>query len=106
MPKIPLKQKRRGYMPVKKRFNMSKPNMQFYNSKKWQNTRKAYYSQNPLCEACKENDLIVAGEVVDHIKEINDGGARFDFENLKTLCHPCHNSKSGKRGAEITNEKK
>lgn len=84
---------------------MSKPNMAFYNSKKWRSTRKAYFAENPLCEDCKEKKLVVAGEVVDHIKEINDGGAKYDFENLKTLCHTCHNIKSGRRGAKETNKK-
>ena len=31
---------------------------------------------------------------VDHIVEIQDGGAEFDLENLRTLCHDCHATKT------------
>lgn len=106
MPSIPRKQKRRAYLPPKKAFQgLKKPNMKFYNSKAWRTTRKIYISSNPLCENCLEQGLTVEANVVDHITEINDGGAKLSLSNLRSLCHPCHNSKTGSRGAKTTNSK-
>ena len=48
---------------------------------------------------------MTAARVVDHIKPINEGGARYDFTNLQGLCDSCHNKKSG-REAHKKNEKK
>ena len=35
-------------------------------------------------------------EVTDHVNPINQGGALLDWDNLQSLCHPCHNAKSGR----------
>lgn len=106
MPTIKKKQKRRAYLPERKAFSgLKQPNMKFYNSKAWRTTRKRYINQNPLCEKCLANGLTVAAEVVDHITEINDGGEKLSFDNLQSLCHSCHNAKTGRRGAKTTNKK-
>ena len=34
---------------------------------------------------------------VDHIVEIQDGGAEFDLSNLRSLCHACHATKTAAR---------
>lgn len=34
---------------------------------------------------------------VDHIVEIQDGGAEFDLENVRSLCHDCHVVKTSAR---------
>ena len=34
---------------------------------------------------------------VDHIVEIQDGGAEFDLSNLRSLCHSCHATKTAAR---------
>lgn len=34
---------------------------------------------------------------VDHIVEIQDGGAEFDLANLRSLCHACHACKTSAR---------
>ena len=46
---------------------------------------------NPLCVVCG-----APVEVTDHIVPINQGGQVYALDNLQSLCHPCHNSKSGK----------
>lgn len=33
---------------------------------------------------------------MDHITPINEGGDRYDFNNLQGLCDKCHNKKSGR----------
>jgi 5-methylcytosine-specific restriction protein A len=66
----------------------------FYWSPIWRKTAKAHKAANPLCVKCKEEGRIKGAEVTDHITPIEDGGARLDWNNLQSLCHSCHNSKS------------
>ena len=58
--------------------------------------QKVYFANNPLCVRCKKNGLITPGKDVDHITPIRLGGEIYDYDNLQTLCKPCHNRKSGK----------
>ncbi|WP_295941636.1 HNH endonuclease signature motif containing protein [uncultured Alistipes sp.] len=51
--------------------------------------------QCPLCEECQRRGITTLAQVVDHIVPINRGGAKLDMANLQSLCHPCHNRKSG-----------
>lgn len=44
---------------------------------------------------CELSDIIMPGDCVDHIKRIEDGGAKWDWSNLQTLCNSCHARKSG-----------
>ena len=66
------------------------PDYPFYNSSLWRNTRKVFLFSNPACIVCGK-----IGEVVDHVIPIRQGGARLDFRNMQTMCHPCHNYKRG-----------
>lgn len=50
---------------------------------------------NPLCAECDRQALVTPGEVVDHVKELKDGGDPWDVENLETLCRACHQKKTG-----------
>lgn len=50
---------------------------------------------NPLCAECDRHALVTPGEVVDHVKELKDGGDPWDVENLETLCRACHQKKTG-----------
>lgn len=61
----------------------------FYNSKEWKAVRKIAIELNPFCVVCNR-----PANVIDHIKEIRDGGAPLALENLQSLCHACHNKKS------------
>lgn len=38
--------------------------------------------------------MTIAAVVVDHVVPIKDGGARFDWVNLQSLCVSCHNRKT------------
>ncbi len=69
-------------------------NNKFYNSRQWRELREMFIKQNPLCEWCKEEGSVVAADVVDHIKEIRDGGERLDENNLMSMCHAHHNQKT------------
>ena len=61
----------------------------FYSTARWQRFRKWYRAQHPLCEKCGG-----VGHLVDHIKEIKDGGALLDENNVQTLCRKCHAGKT------------
>lgn len=61
----------------------------FYNSKAWWRVRTIVLRDNPLCVKCGH-----PAQVVDHIKELRDGGAPLALENLQGLCHACHNKKT------------
>ena len=49
---------------------------------------------NPLCAECDRHALVTPGEVVDHVKELKDGGDPWDVDNLQTLCREHHQKKS------------
>ena len=41
---------------------------------------------------------MTAGQIVDHIIPIADGGAEMDVDNLQVLCAACHNRKHAGEG--------
>jgi 5-methylcytosine-specific restriction protein A len=47
---------------------------------------------------CLDKGRTTAGKYVDHITPIRQGGDKFDYSNLQTLCTSCHASKSSKDG--------
>jgi len=63
----------------------------FYNTTRWRKLRSMFIKEHPLCVEC--NGI---GQVVDHIIAIRLGGEELSWENLQTMCHRCHNIKSGK----------
>ncbi len=95
MPKLN-KSKHRPWIPKRKRISHLTDNSAFYNSRKWRSLRNYYIQMNPLCEQCKREDKVTAGQCVDHIKPIRLGGLLLCVSNLQTLCNPCHSVKSGK----------
>lgn len=71
----------------------------FYRSASWRSVRAAFLREQPLCAACEGNGHVVAAKVVDHVRPIKRGGARFDESNLQALCVSCHNRKSARERA-------
>ena len=69
----------------------------FYNSPEWIRARTWYGKRHPLCEDCIRRGITKKKDVVDHIEEIKDGGAKLDFKNFQSLCHACHNRKHKKK---------
>ena len=60
---------------------------------KWQQARKTFLKQHPLCVLCKRRGLVVAASVVDHIKpHKGDIDLFWDVSNWQALCQPCHDS--------------
>jgi 5-methylcytosine-specific restriction protein A len=56
----------------------------------WDAARAMFMRNNPLCYDCGR-----AAEMVHHIRPISEGGERLDFENLVSLCVPCHAKRHG-----------
>ena len=71
------------------------PNTKFYQSTAWRNLRKVKLEQDPLCEECLKKGFQTPAQVADHIVASNQGCEMLDIHNLQSLCHPCHNKKSG-----------
>ena len=56
----------------------------------WGKARAIFMRRNPLCFDCRGIAVLVH-----HIKPISEGGERLDFENMMSLCVPCHGKRHG-----------
>jgi len=57
----------------------------------WQKLSKAYRVAHPMCSLCLDKGKITAVEHVHHIVPIRvDRSRRLDWDNLMSLCEPCH----------------
>ena len=109
-----MKKKAKSFNPPWKQervaFGRRKDNSSFYNSTRWRKTSRRYRDLHPTCEMeCKENDIVSPAEVCDHIYGLDAirqaGRDPYDFSELQSGCHKCHNRKSGRESGgrgEIT----
>jgi 5-methylcytosine-specific restriction protein A len=65
----------------------------FYSSVRWRKVRTKFLRFHPICAGYPGHCSDLAS-VVDHIKPIADGGAKFSWSNLQALCESCHNRKT------------
>ena len=69
---------------------------EFYASKAWKETRKAFTkSKGGLCERCLSKGIYKAGEIVHHKihlspNNINDPNITLSWGNLELVCRDCH----------------
>lgn len=68
--------------------------VRFYYTQRWRNLRNWYISRNPLCSMCLAHNRVTRAEIVDHIKEVKDGGDMWNVDNLQSLCRLCHAEKT------------
>jgi 5-methylcytosine-specific restriction protein A len=69
----------------------------FYSSKQWQTLRAMKRRHNPLCEDCLEKNpqALTPVQVVDHVLPLERyHELALTLENLRSLCHVCHEAKS------------
>ena len=66
----------------------------FYLSPPWRRFREWFVRRHPLCEMCEREGRTERTVIVDHIRELKDGGARYDEGNVQSLCRACHNKKT------------
>lgn len=74
----------------------------FYQSTAWRVVRAAFLREHPLCVHCQQRGHVVAAVVVDHVQPLKQGGARFDWINLQSLCVSCHNSKTASETTRLS----
>jgi len=76
----------------KRDFNLRKQAAQdVYQNKLWKDLRKLKFMCNPICERCEGLGLTRVTEDVHHRKSIEAyPDLAFDWENLESLCHECH----------------
>ena len=55
----------------------------------WKRIRDRYITSHPLCEQCKNADILTPAEEVHHIRPLSKGGTH-DESNLMSLCTSCH----------------
>jgi 5-methylcytosine-specific restriction protein A len=65
-------------------------------TRRWRELRAAKLEANPTCELQLSGCESAAVEV-DHIKQLRDGGERFDWSNLRSACDACHKQRHGKQ---------
>ena len=81
---------------------------QFYSSRPWQDTRRAYRkSVGGLCEECLKHGVYRAGEIVHHKipidpNNINNPNITLNWNNLVYLCRDCHGKMHDKKMRRYT----
>ncbi|MEU0871638.1 HNH endonuclease [Nocardia brasiliensis] len=65
-------------------------------TRRWRTLRDTKLHTDPLCEA---RGCTALADEVDHIEPVGAGGDRYDWENLQSLCHPCHQAKTAREAA-------
>ena len=69
----------------------AKERREVYSSRRWQKLRSAKLDDQPLCENCERNGLVIGATVVHHKIAIRDGGDPFpELDGLEALCWVCH----------------
>ncbi|WP_435624499.1 hypothetical protein [Flagellimonas sp.] len=101
MPNRP-KPRKRPWRDDRKPFGRRKNNnYDFYNSTRWRKKSRLFREKNPFCEQCERENRVVPAEVVDHVKGLqfllDNGMDPYADEELESMCHKCHNVKSGKQ---------
>ena len=72
----------------------AKPTLDFYGSAAWKAVRlEVQRACERTCQRCGETDTRI---YVDHIVELQDGGAPLERQNLIGLCAPCHGKKTAR----------
>lgn len=73
-----------------------KADSSFYHTTAWRKLSIVYRRTHPLCEECLKKDRTTPVALVDHITPISQGGEQLAWDNLQSMCHTCHNKKSGR----------
>mgnify|MGYP000725314454 CR=1 FL=1 len=76
-----------------------------YKSSRWVKLRAHHLRLHPCCVMCEQFNIYEPATVVDHIKEVKDGGDPWDMSNLQSLCRSHHQTKTGQE-TKKRNQKK
>lgn len=73
---------------------------EFYRQMPWRNLRKQKITASPLCEDCLEAGNIIRATDVHHIySRKTHPELELEYNNLRSLCQPCHKRITAKQGA-------
>ncbi len=61
--------------------------------------RNSYFRRHRFCELCAAKGIARLADLVDHVRELEDGGAEVAIDNLMSLCRRCHASKTKRMAA-------
>ena len=92
------KKLRPNWVPKREKHQRLVDNSQFYNSTAWRKFARVYKQRNPECVECNKENRVGPADVADHIVRIEDGGEKYNENNIQSLCNFHHNRKSGKEG--------
>jgi len=110
MPNLPYSTDYKHTRSFKKKTSKSysKPEIaKLYYGRRWKRLRQMFIRYNPLCVNCKDNNIIMEGQVVDHIKPVSeDKDGFYVWKNLQTLCRTCHSKKTAKEVNNRIRERK
>lgn len=71
----------------------------FYCSRRWRSVRLSKLARNPCCEDCEAKGIATPATEVHHIKSRKaHPSLELDLDNLRSLCKPCHQGQSRRRG--------
>ncbi|MCI2955629.1 HNH endonuclease [Staphylococcus caprae] len=82
-------------------YNDKKIRYKFYRSKPWRELREQVLKRaNYECEFCKaEGKVTTTNLEIDHIKTVEEfPQLRLDPDNLRVLCHSCHDKRHNRFG--------
>ena len=63
----------------------------------WRKVRDRYLRLHPLCERHDKQGRVLVASMVHHIIPLNEGGKKYDFDNLMALCFSCHEIIHGRK---------
>ena len=64
---------------------------------RWQQARRVFLAENPLCLACEKVSRLTPATVVDHIDPHKGDASKFwNRGNWQPLCKPCHDAKTAR----------
>jgi len=70
---------------------------------RWKKLRARKINRNPLCEHCFERGEVTPATEVDHRIPIAEAPERrLDWDNLQSLCHPCHVRKTAEDARRLS----
>jgi 5-methylcytosine-specific restriction endonuclease McrA len=68
-----------------------------YNTRTWRNLRLRKLAESPLCEICKNLEILTLATEVHHKIAISNGKTikekrtlGFDYQSLQSICNDCH----------------
>jgi 5-methylcytosine-specific restriction endonuclease McrA len=63
--------------------------------RRWRKLRSRKLADEPRCEPCLAKGKINLATEVHHVQPIAQGGGKYDYSNLQSVCGPCQDEAHG-----------